>query len=82
LAKKKRPKSFGLFGLGQGREETRREKQGAFREKEGLFFSSVKFDALEKKKFNAEQIGIFFLFRATRKSAEKKTPRPRLSLSH
>jgi hypothetical protein len=28
--KKKRPKSGSLFGLGQGREETRREKQGAF----------------------------------------------------
>jgi hypothetical protein len=27
---KKRPKSGSLFGLGQGREETRRKKQGAF----------------------------------------------------
>jgi hypothetical protein len=56
------PKSCALFGLGQGREETRREKQGAFREKEGLFFSSVKFDALEKEKFNAKRTGIIFSF--------------------
>jgi hypothetical protein len=49
--KKKRPKSGSLFGLGQGREETRKEKQGAFREKEALFFSSVGLDGAHKKKF-------------------------------
>jgi hypothetical protein len=54
LAERRWPKSIELFGLGQGREETRREKQGAFREKEGLFFSSAKFDGREKKKFTAE----------------------------
>jgi hypothetical protein len=42
--KKKRPKSGSLFDPGQGREETTKEKQGAFREKESLFFSSLRSD--------------------------------------
>jgi len=40
-----------LFGRGQGREETRREKQGASEGGGKLLFSSVKFDEPRRKKF-------------------------------
>jgi hypothetical protein len=64
--KKKRPKSGRLFGLGQGREETRREKQGAMlREKEALFFSSCKVGRLRQKKIHCFNSPLIFFLRAS-----------------